>query len=238
MYLDYTCIFCGFFLVSWHGSLDWAFARFSVFPPSKWNQTTDLIEIGRRIPSDNHRPLLHHVISFIRWEPAEINRWVIERVHMTSRRPCWRSKQRNGGHVEGVKYSFGDWTLFLCKFLLLFHYANMASGHMSEHTLKELITCVRRENEIAGNLIFVVQFLITRFVNTKQKIYSHSRSIFTCTNWSTFNKTETESRPPRPNTTKPNVNLHWWIIHDAICDFKSSKHNVLLLWRDHVLQNK
>ena len=54
---------------------------------------------------------------------------------MTSRRPCWRSKQRNGGHLGGIKYSFGDWTLFLCKSLLLFHYANMASGHMSEHTL-------------------------------------------------------------------------------------------------------
>ena len=62
-------------------------------------------------------------------------RSLTECVHMTSRRPCWRSKQRNGGHVGGVKYSFGDWTLFLCKFLLLFHYANMASGHMSEHTL-------------------------------------------------------------------------------------------------------
>ena len=59
----------------------------------------------------------------------------IECVHMTSWRPCWRSKQRNGGHVGGVKYSFGDWTLFLCKSLLLFHYANMVSGHMSEHTL-------------------------------------------------------------------------------------------------------
>ena len=59
----------------------------------------------------------------------------IECVHMTSRRPCWRSKQRNGGHLGGVKYSFGDWTLFLCKFLLLFHYANMASGHTSEDTL-------------------------------------------------------------------------------------------------------
>ena len=59
----------------------------------------------------------------------------IECVHMTSRGPCWGSKQRNGGHVGGVKYSIGNWTLFLCKFLLLFHYANMASGHMSEHTL-------------------------------------------------------------------------------------------------------
>ena len=59
----------------------------------------------------------------------------VECVYMTSRRPCWRIKQRNGGHVGGVKYSFGDSTLFLCKFLLLFHYANMAFGHISEHTL-------------------------------------------------------------------------------------------------------
>ena len=59
----------------------------------------------------------------------------IECVHMTSRRPSWRSKQGNGRHVGGVKYSFGDLNLFLCKLLLLFHYANMASGHMSEHTL-------------------------------------------------------------------------------------------------------
>ena len=27
----------------------------------------------------------------------------IECVHMTSRRPCWRSKQRNGGHLGGVQ---------------------------------------------------------------------------------------------------------------------------------------
>ena len=27
---------------------------------------------------------------------------------MTSRWPCWRSKQRDGGHLGGVKYSFGD----------------------------------------------------------------------------------------------------------------------------------
>ena len=31
---------------------------------------------------------------------------VIECIHMTSRRPCWRSKQRNGGHVGGAKHSF------------------------------------------------------------------------------------------------------------------------------------
>ena len=36
----------------------------------------------------------------------------IECVHMMSPRPCCRSKQRNGGHVGGKKYSFGDWTLF------------------------------------------------------------------------------------------------------------------------------
>ena len=32
----------------------------------------------------------------------------IDCVHMTSRRPCWRSKQRNGGHLGGVKYCFGN----------------------------------------------------------------------------------------------------------------------------------
>ena len=32
----------------------------------------------------------------------------IRSVHMTSRQPCWTSKQRNGGHVGGVKYSLGD----------------------------------------------------------------------------------------------------------------------------------
>ena len=30
----------------------------------------------------------------------------------------------------------GDETLFLCKSLFLFYYANMASGQMSEHSLK------------------------------------------------------------------------------------------------------
>ena len=79
----------------------------------------------------NHNKLT----SVILLEFIMLRQTCIECVHMTSRRPCWSSKQRNVGHVGGVKYSFGDWTLFLCKFLLLFHYANMASGHMSEHTL-------------------------------------------------------------------------------------------------------
>ena len=37
-----------------------------------------------------------------------VGKEIIECVHMMSRRPCWRSKQRNGGHAGGVKYSFGD----------------------------------------------------------------------------------------------------------------------------------
>ena len=57
-------------------------------------------------------------------------------VYLTSRRPRWRSKQRNGGHIGGVKFSFGDQTLFLCKTFLLFHNTNMASGHVREQTLK------------------------------------------------------------------------------------------------------
>ena len=39
--------------------------------------------------------------------PSMMLKLPIECVHMTSRRPCWRSKQRNGGHLGGVKYSFG-----------------------------------------------------------------------------------------------------------------------------------
>ena len=74
-------------------------------------------------------------IDLSHWDNLTSRQETIECVHMTSRQPCWRSKQINRGHVGGVQYSFGDWTLFLCKFLLFFHYANMASGHMSEHTL-------------------------------------------------------------------------------------------------------
>ena len=33
----------------------------------------------RRISSDNHRPILYYVISFIQWEPAEIIRLLTER---------------------------------------------------------------------------------------------------------------------------------------------------------------
>ena len=72
----------------------------------------------------------------------------IECVHMTSQRPCWRSKQRNGGHLGGVKYSLGDLTLSLCKCLLLFHYAKMASGHMRE----TLYTLRHSANYLALNL--------------------------------------------------------------------------------------
>ena len=84
-------------------------------------------------------PLLLTVLASLRF-----NNIIIKCVHMTSRRSCWRSKQRNGGHLGGMKYSFGDWTLFLCKSLLLFHYANMASGHMSELTLFLVFTHVTR----------------------------------------------------------------------------------------------
>ena len=61
----------------------------------------------------------------------------IECVHMTSQRPCWRSKQRNGGHVGKVKYSLG---------IELYFYANssfcfimqiwLLHGDMSEHNLE------------------------------------------------------------------------------------------------------
>ena len=74
---------------------------------------------------------------------------------MTSRRPCWRSKQRNGGHVGGVKYSFGDWTLFLCKFLLLFHYAKYGFwSHERTHYKLKLIN----QNDWLTDYIYRLKF--------------------------------------------------------------------------------
>ena len=106
----------------WMGWLLWLLVsgRLSLYPPSgvvcrKWKET----------------------------EPTK--RWVlvstsypslpIECVHMTSRRPCWRpTKKRRPSWMSEI-FFWGFNSIFLCKFLLLFHYANMAFGHMSEHTL-------------------------------------------------------------------------------------------------------
>ena len=87
----------------------------------------------------------------------------IDCVHMTSRRPFWRSKQRNGDHVGGVKYSLGDKTLFLCKTLLLFHYANMASGDMSEHTVHNSTWC-----KVQNSLFFTI-YIINYGLNKNRK---------------------------------------------------------------------
>ena len=48
--------------------------------PSVEIKSDDGYQIGRGISSDNHRPILYHVISFIQWEPAEIIRWVIRAI--------------------------------------------------------------------------------------------------------------------------------------------------------------
>ena len=50
----------------------------------------------------------HYVTVIVRCHCLCSDHCCIECVHMTSRRPCWRSKQKNGGHLGGVKYSFGD----------------------------------------------------------------------------------------------------------------------------------
>ena len=56
--------------------------------------------------------------------------------HMMSQMPCWRSKTKKQWPIcWRVKCSFWNWTQFLWQFFLLFQYANMAAGHMSEHTL-------------------------------------------------------------------------------------------------------
>ena len=118
-------------------------SKLHTFHPAEWNLVLcELIESSRR-----EWLILLTTLSNLFLCPLNSKAYIIlqkkiykmecfiECVQMTSQRPCWRSKQRNGGHFGGVKYFLGDWTLLLCKFLLLFQYANMACGHMSEHTL-------------------------------------------------------------------------------------------------------
>ena len=68
--------------------------------PSVEITSDDGYQIGRGISSDNHRPILYHVISFIQWDLAEIIRWVIKLDRNTenmfyfliakvSAMPCW-----------------------------------------------------------------------------------------------------------------------------------------------------
>ena len=56
-------------------SLALASAKWS-FPWPIKIKSDNRYQIWQRIFSDNHCPILYHVISFIPWEPAEINRWV------------------------------------------------------------------------------------------------------------------------------------------------------------------
>ena len=97
--VDRSCIFCGFFRVSrygivnqhfiylasakslfWFSLTNWKFSLnvclFFGFPSVKI-KSDDGYQIGRQISSDNHRPILYHVVSFIQWEPTEIIQWVI-----------------------------------------------------------------------------------------------------------------------------------------------------------------
>ena len=69
-----------------------------------------MLRVVKTLIKVNHVPgmLWNNLMLQIIGEAAFFVKKYIECVHMTSRRPCWRSKQRNGGHVGGVKYSFGD----------------------------------------------------------------------------------------------------------------------------------
>ena len=116
----------------------------------------------------------HHKVS-----PYPNPQQNMECVHMTSRRPCWRRKQRNSGHVGGVKYSFGDWTLFLCKFLLLFHYANMVSGHMSEHTLLTVLQCMTLCDTLWCPLWSTVNLIMSQYWTCMISCYDHNTEFLT-----------------------------------------------------------
>ena len=117
--VDSSCSFCGFFRVSRYGivhqpfiypqlafaksffpfpwpikSLAWTFACFLVFSSIEIKSDGGY-QIRRRISSDNHRPILYHLISFIQWEPAEIIRWVIN-IHRYMHTYICNSKSKNG----------------------------------------------------------------------------------------------------------------------------------------------
>ena len=68
-------------------------------------KSDDGYQIGRRISSDNHRPILYHAISFIQREPGEIIHWVIVVVYpdMTRFFPArvGQSVQRQDGGRSG-----------------------------------------------------------------------------------------------------------------------------------------
>ena len=62
-------------------------------------KSDDGYQIRRRISSDNHHLILHHLSSFIQWEPEEIMRWVItadsHRAKQNTRNAIPRSKKLN-----------------------------------------------------------------------------------------------------------------------------------------------
>ena len=94
MQVDHSCIICGFFCFlvpncqpafylsiagfckkSFWFSFDQNKIRQQISNPT--NIKCDGYQIPRQISSDNHRPVLSQVISFIQLDPAEIMRWVI-----------------------------------------------------------------------------------------------------------------------------------------------------------------
>ena len=60
-------------------------------------KSDDGYQIGRWISSDNHRPILYHVISFMQSQPEEIIRWVIRADNLcpASQWKCWNSNIRS-----------------------------------------------------------------------------------------------------------------------------------------------
>ena len=61
--------------------------------------------------------------------------YFIDGFHMTSRRPCWCTKQLKSGHVGAQGKPYGDWTLFSCKIFLLYQEICIVSDHVSENDL-------------------------------------------------------------------------------------------------------
>ena len=95
-------------LVLQHGALTW---RVKELPTANFLHTVSDIEVITSCKDCYSCPsskVINFAVNHLRFFGILQLVRALECVHMMSRRPCWRGKQRNGGHLGGVKYSFGD----------------------------------------------------------------------------------------------------------------------------------
>ena len=95
----------------------------------------------------------------------------IECVHMTSRRPCWRSKQRNGGHLGGVKYYFLGLSSIVMQIWLLVTWANTLYSSLDDGDEKGFTNSVYLKWKTVGLDALPLRFL---FLHISQSLSFYS----------------------------------------------------------------